>query len=77
MLGGAADGAEALVERDFSALVERVDALCRFEVMKEQAGGAAHMRQGKAGNWRQHFTPILAAHFDAATAEEAQLFSFR
>ncbi len=76
MLGGTSDGIEALSEADFAALVQRVDTLCRFEVMKEQAGGAAHMRQGKAGNWRQHFSPMLAAKFDAVTSEEAHFFSY-
>lgn len=57
-------------DAEFEALVRRVDTLCQFDVMKSQAQGAAHMRQGKPGNWREHFTPDLQATFDGVCGED-------
>ena len=36
--------------------------------------GIGHMRHGKAGNWAEHFTSALAAHFDARCSEEARCY---
>lgn len=35
--------------------------------------GAGHLRHGKAGNWKVHFSLALAARFDAQCGEEARL----
>lgn len=57
---------------EFELLVQRVDSLCKFDTMKKQSGDAHHMRQGKSGNWKEHFTPLLAKHFDLMTEEQAR-----
>jgi len=41
-----------------------------FEVMKAQAGGAAHMRKGGAGGWTKVFSKELEAFYRARYAEE-------
>jgi hypothetical protein len=33
---------------------------------KGQEDPSSHYRKGQAGDWRNHFTPELAARFDAA-----------
>ena len=51
-------------------LVERCVHHSRFRQMKQQAAGWKFFRKGVVGDAERHFTPALAAAFDAAIAEQ-------
>jgi tetratricopeptide (TPR) repeat protein len=76
--GASLDGNAAATE--MGALTAKVDAQCRFDAMKAaagkqaakegKAGGVAHLRHGRAGNWREHFGASDGGGDGASTLEE-------